>query len=410
MLAFLLFCAVLASVPFDENQLAALRQVLDQGRITEHVPVDASSCPTVFTGAERVVCDDEGFLTHLNLRSIGMRGFLPYRVGVFTRLIYLDLRRNALTGPVNTFIKALVNLQFFDISSNHMTGDIADIVQYMPLLQVCILVDPGPEPQTNCFEGSLPERLRVCSTGKRGLCDPVMERHSPLIAPTTKNAKTTTTKSASTASTTKKSTTETKTGSKVTSPSSVPASTQDRLHEQESHGSILERGSDSPEDHAEQINFLMMIVFSVVLVCVCVVATGLLVFVYRKRSMEQDVNVERTIVEFNDRIEPLSERSYVPAVMGGTLPTRETTQSEYDVIPITSTLRQRPVYNGVVYDKAPPPLLLPEENGYGRPPPTLDDFNESSSASTSVDYVKKATQLVFGPPNQEQYDDEEQEF
>lgn len=471
--------AAAATVAFNAGQLTTLKKILSLGAIDNFVKIEAEACATEFTGIEFVVCDADGYVTHLNLAGTGMTGFLSYHFGMLTRLVYLNVSRNNLTGPVNTLLKNLKKMRHFDISSNYMNGDVVDIIQNMPQLEQCVLVARGQTRHTNCFEGVLPQAFPACNLDKVDslqLCATFLPRSRPLptlkpepAAPTTEETTTTTTAESTTTTTTTAAAAATVL-EKAAPTIDIFIATTNAVEDADADASrplefvertlrhatpegtfvmvdgVLRSDSDSPAD--ADVNTVMMIIFSLLAGLVCMVGLCLGAFVYNKRRRERDCEMpfhNSMRGEVNEPVfipsgllppPPLNPsdlsisslpQPYTPAsstskfvevplqaasddndapnagnsngvyAQIGSL--KRPGDGEYSSLPITSTMRRRPIHNNVVYDRVVKnnSTLTGAQSQYGlAPPPALYQTNSSTHSSPSSTISSTSSTKDYG--------------
>ena len=83
-------------------------------------------------------------LQELSLRNMGITGSVPDFLGTWlTRLVFLDLRDNALSGELPASMQNLESVQFLLLSGNQLTGTLPDELWYMQQLQVFALDNNG---------------------------------------------------------------------------------------------------------------------------------------------------------------------------------------------------------------------------------------------------------------------------
>ncbi|KAI8913718.1 hypothetical protein BC831DRAFT_517148 [Entophlyctis helioformis] len=74
--------------------------------------------------SEEVKCDDNGFVTTLNLDEQKIVGPIPEQLSTFSQLDTLILSRNQFTGPIPASLAKLTKLKTLSVASNFLTGTI----------------------------------------------------------------------------------------------------------------------------------------------------------------------------------------------------------------------------------------------------------------------------------------------
>ncbi|KAK9706814.1 hypothetical protein RND81_07G153300 [Saponaria officinalis] len=97
-----------------------------------------------------VACSAEGFVTSLDMASLGLSGTLSPSIGNLTHLHSMSFQNNQLSGSIPVEIGGLQVLQTLDLSSNQFTGEIPDSIGYLGHLSYLKL-------SRNKLSGQIPE-------------------------------------------------------------------------------------------------------------------------------------------------------------------------------------------------------------------------------------------------------------
>jgi hypothetical protein len=99
-----------------------------------------------------VTVDEEGRVTHLDLRENGLAGPLPSDMQQLSALRFLLLQKNQLTGPIPAELGQLGALQGLFLFANQLSGPIPRELGQLGALQVLLL-------SANQLSGSIPAEL-----------------------------------------------------------------------------------------------------------------------------------------------------------------------------------------------------------------------------------------------------------
>ena len=97
-------------------------------------------------------CDEDGRVTDLNLRGVGLAGELPAELATVDRLRNLNFGYNELTGPLPTELFTLDSLREAILSGNQLTGSVPATLAQATRVEKVLL-------DGNDLTGSLPEDL-----------------------------------------------------------------------------------------------------------------------------------------------------------------------------------------------------------------------------------------------------------
>lgn len=90
-------------------------------------------------------------LESLDLRDCGLKGTIPYQVGMLSKLTNLVLTRNSLSGNLPQSLTNLTKLRWLDVSSNYLSGTIPLRIKYKNLIYLNL--------GANNFVGLIPSSL-----------------------------------------------------------------------------------------------------------------------------------------------------------------------------------------------------------------------------------------------------------
>eukprot|EP00271_Cylindrocystis_brebissonii_P010106 TRINITY_DN26201_c0_g1_i1.p1 TRINITY_DN26201_c0_g1~~TRINITY_DN26201_c0_g1_i1.p1 ORF type:complete len:824 (+),score=82.77 TRINITY_DN26201_c0_g1_i1:211-2472(+) len=101
---------------------------------------------------EHVLCDSEGYVSHLSLNNNSLSGNLPDALGNLTHLVELDLGTNSFSGMIPTSLGNLKNLTYLDLGSNALSRTIpASIFDLAKLTHLNL--------SSNALTGSIPDSI-----------------------------------------------------------------------------------------------------------------------------------------------------------------------------------------------------------------------------------------------------------
>ncbi len=77
---------------------------------------------------------DHAFFCILSNTSTGLSSTIPSEIGLLTKLVFMDLDFNELTGSLPIALFSLTNLETLDLNDNFLEGDI-DLISVFENLQ-----------------------------------------------------------------------------------------------------------------------------------------------------------------------------------------------------------------------------------------------------------------------------------
>uniref|UniRef100_A0A7S4S5M4 Uncharacterized protein n=1 Tax=Ditylum brightwellii TaxID=49249 RepID=A0A7S4S5M4_9STRA len=110
----------------------------------------------VYHSNKGVFCNDDGFVTDIDLSYEGVRGSIPTEVGMLSKLQELDLRSNDISGSLPTEVGMLSDLQYLILVQNDITGSIPSEIGMLSQLRYLGL-------EENDISGTLPSEVCMLS-------------------------------------------------------------------------------------------------------------------------------------------------------------------------------------------------------------------------------------------------------
>lgn len=101
-----------------------------------------------------IACNDEGYVTEIQLDGSNLNGHIPQELGHLTYLEELNMDDNLLTGSLPSSLGSLAFLKYMDLDKNMLTGQLPVELCNASSLRVLDL-------DTNSFTGSIPTAIAL---------------------------------------------------------------------------------------------------------------------------------------------------------------------------------------------------------------------------------------------------------